>query len=869
MSIRWLGVLAVLTFLAPAAALAVDAPHDGSGTSGTCEACHKIHNATGGTLINQPDNNTACTVCHNAVTGPSAARLGLPWVTEDQAVPGKGGQQHRWDALASAPVFGASAPADGEMAKRIKDGRIQCAACHDPHADVKSFDPTTLHTSIATGSATAPSGGAAGMTMSLSPVPATAATKGYRVQVEGISGAQFRLAISHNAVTTDGAPIWWVNNGTAWIQGPLGSGTRLWSAGAAVALDDGANVQVTFTGTPATGQFWDFYVSYAHLRASNVADAMCLQCHAARNQQHAYRGGRGRRRQGLQPPGRRDAQRQRPGVRPRRRQRAGRQRRHADRRRRQPHQRPVAGRRDHGALHHLPQRAQRRLQLADRGSSVARSAPPMTSKSAGHMVNDMAARKISPRNLARAALAAAALLLVATAAPASAQVTMGSPAWTAVGTAANTSPRSGTFTKPATGSNRIILVAVLGEYGAAFTAFNNPPVVTYGQGSTAVQTATRVTSVDVSSRHKIWFGYFNEAQIGAAGNTTLQATFPTGSTPTMFAVYAAVYNNVDQTTPTNGAAATGSDTTSSTPAAGTVAWLANGMSVGITNVNTTTTIATTWPAAYTEVLLDTAVGAQFSHLGRQRRPGHRRQRQRHGDASQPREIRHRQRGPQPGVELRHHRQRQRRAGRQRGVPGRRRRPRRLHAAGLLRDGHARFGDGGPDQPGGALQRLHLEQLHLHRRHHLRHAGHARCQRGDPGHRPERDHHHHPRPLRLRHRWLGGRGHGRHRQRLGHRGHRLHLHRQRHGHRHAHRQPDAGGHHRQRQRRAGQQRRRRGRRRRPRRLHAAGRLRHRHALLGDGRPHQPGRPLERLRLEQRLLLGRHHLRHPDRRQVPAP
>lgn len=293
MSIRGLGVLAVLSLLVPAATLAVDAPHDGSNTNGTCEACHKIHNATGGTLLNQPDNNTACTVCHNAVTGPSAARLGFPWATEDQAVPGKGGQQHRWDALASAPVYGASAPTDTEMSKRIKDGRIQCAACHDPHADVKAFDPTTLHTSIATGVATAPSGGAAGMTLTLSPVTATAATKGYRVQVEGTSGAQFRLAISHNAVTTAGAPIWWVNNGTAWVQGALGSGTKLWSAGAAIALDDGANVQVTFTGTPATGQFWDFYVAYAHLRASNVSDAMCLQCHAVRNQQHAYLEGGG------------------------------------------------------------------------------------------------------------------------------------------------------------------------------------------------------------------------------------------------------------------------------------------------------------------------------------------------------------------------------------------------------------------------------------------------------------------------------------------------------------------------------------------------------------------------------------------------
>lgn len=294
MRTRWLGILAVLTTVVPAPAPAVDAPHDGSFTVGTCENCHMIHNALGGTLINAPDNNTACSSCHNPLsTTPSGARLGLPWITEDQAFPGKSGQQHRWDALAASPAFGAAAPTDGEMLKRIKDGRIQCAACHDPHADVKAFDPTALHTSIAPGVATAVTGGNATMTMSLTAPAAAAVTRGYRVQVEGISGAQFRLAISHNAKTTDGSPIWWVNNGTSWVQGALGTGTKLWSTGAAIALDDGTSVQVTFTGTAAVGQFWDFYVSYAHLRANNVSDAMCLQCHASRNQTYTTVAGPG------------------------------------------------------------------------------------------------------------------------------------------------------------------------------------------------------------------------------------------------------------------------------------------------------------------------------------------------------------------------------------------------------------------------------------------------------------------------------------------------------------------------------------------------------------------------------------------------
>jgi predicted CXXCH cytochrome family protein len=297
MRTRWLGILAVLSTVAPAAALAVDAPHDGSFTVGTCENCHMIHNAVGGTLLNQPDNNTACTACHNPLsTTPSGARLGLPWITEDQAFPGKSGQQHRWDALAATPAFGAKAPTDTEMLKRIKDGRIQCAACHDPHADVKAFDPTALHTSIAPGVATAQSSTPAvgSLMMTLTAPAAAAVTKGYRVQVLRTAGTSpnftFELGISHDAKTT--APTW-LNYSTSWVAGTsAGLGTKFWATGSVIALDDPA-VVVTFTGTPAVGQFWDFYVSYAHLRANNVADAMCLQCHGDRNQTHTTVGGTG------------------------------------------------------------------------------------------------------------------------------------------------------------------------------------------------------------------------------------------------------------------------------------------------------------------------------------------------------------------------------------------------------------------------------------------------------------------------------------------------------------------------------------------------------------------------------------------------
>jgi len=295
MRTRWLGIIAVLSALAPAAALGVDAPHDGSNTSGSCDTCHKLHNATGsGTLLKEADNNTACTVCHNdPATTVNQGRLGLPWNFEDQAVPGKGGAQHRWDALADSPAFGASTPSDPEMLKRIKDGRIQCAACHDVHADVKAFDPNTLHTSLAPDVATAHSGPAGGNLMMTLLLPTAAATtKGYRVQVLQTAGTApnytFELGISHDAGPSAVAPTWLNHNGTSWVTGTsLGSGLKFWATSPAlVTLDDGTAVQVTFTGTAAVGQFWDFYVSYAHLRTSNVNDAMCLQCHQSRNQTH-------------------------------------------------------------------------------------------------------------------------------------------------------------------------------------------------------------------------------------------------------------------------------------------------------------------------------------------------------------------------------------------------------------------------------------------------------------------------------------------------------------------------------------------------------------------------------------------------------
>jgi predicted CXXCH cytochrome family protein len=290
MKTRLHAILAVLACLAlglrPASAGAIDAPHDGSYTTGNCDACHQLHNAAGGTLTNQADNNSVCAVCHAGVT--PGGRLGFPWSANDQAKPGVGGTHHRWDALAASPAFGARVPAHVDMARRVLDGKLQCSTCHDQHAAAQANDPSSQHTSVATGVALAASGGATVGTptrLTLLLPNALASPKGYRVKIARFNAPNYEVVISNNA--TSATPVWYFWNGTAWVVGnDTNNPTATLRTGSPTfALDDGTNVQVQLTGgVTGAGAYWDFYVSYPFLRATNVSDAMCLDCHAARLQ---------------------------------------------------------------------------------------------------------------------------------------------------------------------------------------------------------------------------------------------------------------------------------------------------------------------------------------------------------------------------------------------------------------------------------------------------------------------------------------------------------------------------------------------------------------------------------------------------------
>lgn len=277
MKTTWLPLAVALAIGLPLAARAVDAPHDGSFTSGSCLNCHQMHNATGGTLTNQPLQADMCRTCHNAA-GRSAR---TNWVDADQAVPGTSGDQHRWDALATG--HGATIPTHAGMAARVPGGRITCSTCHDVHKANLFNDTNTVHSNFRFGQPTAlTSGASAGqLTLTALQTPRPVA-RGYRVKVVAGNG----VILSHDAAL--GAAATWLNwSGSAWVAG-VDNGTGHPITGT-FALDDAA-VSISITGSVTAGDYWDFYVTYPFVRvpvtASDPPDVMCLKCHGDRDQRH-------------------------------------------------------------------------------------------------------------------------------------------------------------------------------------------------------------------------------------------------------------------------------------------------------------------------------------------------------------------------------------------------------------------------------------------------------------------------------------------------------------------------------------------------------------------------------------------------------
>jgi predicted CXXCH cytochrome family protein len=285
--------VAALALLAAGRAAAIDAPHDGSSSpginSGNCSDCHSLHNGQGRGLLNQPDTYALCSSCHNKVA--AGGRLGFPWFTQDQAVPGSGGVHHRWDA--DATNLGARVPAtaaDAPLAARVNanGGSLACSVCHDQHAANQANAPATaMHTSQPVGAGFNKESGSGTGALALAAVASGAVSKGYLVEI--VTAGTNATATFH--VSHDNGASWFRCSAAttySYVAEPAGFPCQ---AGPSAALDDPA-VRVAFnagaTGTSfAAGDRYRFYVSYPFLRAPNASAELCEDCHADRVMQHA------------------------------------------------------------------------------------------------------------------------------------------------------------------------------------------------------------------------------------------------------------------------------------------------------------------------------------------------------------------------------------------------------------------------------------------------------------------------------------------------------------------------------------------------------------------------------------------------------
>jgi hypothetical protein len=269
---RRLGTLAVLLLVAsPSLAAAVDAPHDQTFSDGKCENCHTLYSLSPG---GKADYTSGCVTCHNAL--PSSTH-GFPWVDADQAIPGERGNQHNWSGFAANPRLGVRTPSSYALQKKLVDGKLQCAVCHDPHHAAGENAPNSMDTSIPVGVARDESGGTGTAKMTLV-TPGTAA-KAFRLKIQTVNAGGGTFVISHDFGLA--TPSWFNWNGTAWVIGTAAGPGKPYSNDVAVALDDTA-VTVEWTAGGAVGDYWDFYVSYPFLRSSNAEDAFCRACHAER-----------------------------------------------------------------------------------------------------------------------------------------------------------------------------------------------------------------------------------------------------------------------------------------------------------------------------------------------------------------------------------------------------------------------------------------------------------------------------------------------------------------------------------------------------------------------------------------------------------
>jgi len=274
---RWIQLaVAIALGLTGVVALAVDAPHDASYTTGSCLECHTLHNATGGALTNRPTMAALCQSCHSQTGRPARVN----WKDADQANPALNtGNQHDWHSSTTNAARGALPPTDPGMLLRTTGNVLSCAVCHDVHRAAAFYNSADLGTNIAVGAPQANTSGSGGGTMTLQAMGANPIPRGYQVTI--VAGSGFILSHDFGATT----PTWYNWVAGAWQVGSAGGAGKPFTIGLAVTLDDPA-VSVVFAGAPVAGDTWKFYLSFPFLRADNAGAAMCTDCHRDREQNH-------------------------------------------------------------------------------------------------------------------------------------------------------------------------------------------------------------------------------------------------------------------------------------------------------------------------------------------------------------------------------------------------------------------------------------------------------------------------------------------------------------------------------------------------------------------------------------------------------
>ena len=277
MRMRNLGLLAAaaLVSIAPLAR-AIDAPHDQTFSTGTCDNCHAMYQTT---ASGAKDFSPGCVSCHNGLTSNSAKALGFPWVANtDQAKPGLQGSQHSWSGYAKQAGAGAAPPALAALASKLIDGKLQCAVCHDLHTSTPTYTPDRITSVPVGGSITSGAG-------TLTLVTAGPSTKAWRIKIQ--AGGTYIISHDFGLAT----PTWLNYVGGTWQPGTDPGTGKGYTVGANETLDDGATV-VKLGGTLAAGNFFDLYVAYPLLRYSMVSNAFCYLCHQERVMDHVRAGGR-------------------------------------------------------------------------------------------------------------------------------------------------------------------------------------------------------------------------------------------------------------------------------------------------------------------------------------------------------------------------------------------------------------------------------------------------------------------------------------------------------------------------------------------------------------------------------------------------